>query len=136
MKIFISCSRMFFNKVLPIKEELERFGHIVSFPNGYNTPNLEEEMKLLKESEYREWKSKMLKEDGELIKNNDAILVLNFEKNGIPNYIGEATFLEMFRSLDSNKKIFLYNPIPNNMLKDEIEGMNPIVISGNLSLVQ
>ncbi|HRZ29456.1 MAG TPA: hypothetical protein P5052_01590 [Candidatus Paceibacterota bacterium] len=78
----------------------------------------------------------MLKEDGELIKNNDAILVLNFEKNGIPNYIGEATFLEMFRSLDSNKKIFLYNPIPNNMLKDEIEGMNPIVISGNLSLVQ
>ncbi len=127
---------MFFNKVLPIKEELEQFGHIVSFPNGYNAPNLEEEMKLLKESEYREWRSEMLKKDGEIIKNNDAILVLNFEKNGTPNYIGGATFLEMFRCFDSNKKIFLYNPIPNNILKDEIEGMNPIIINSDLSLVR
>jgi len=78
----------------------------------------------------------MLKKDGEIIKNNDAILVLNFEKNGTPNYIGGATFLEMFRCFDSNKKIFLYNPIPNNILKDEIEGMNPIIINGDLSLVK
>jgi hypothetical protein len=78
----------------------------------------------------------MLKEDGELIKDNDAILVLNFEKNNIPNYIGGATFLEIFRGFDYGKKIFLYNPVPSNMLKDEIEGMNPVVINGDLNLIQ
>ena len=65
--------------------------------------------------------------------------VLNFdkEKDGITykNYIGGATFLEMYDAFRLNKKIYLYNDIPSGMLYDEIEGFNPIVINGNLDLV-
>jgi len=43
--------------------------------------------------------------------------------------------LEMFKAWELGKKIFLYNPIPNNMLKDEIQGINPIVINGNLEQI-
>jgi hypothetical protein len=45
---------MFFDQIPPIKKELEKLGHIANFPNGYNTPELEEEMKQLEERKYKE----------------------------------------------------------------------------------
>jgi len=35
-----------------------------------------------------------------------------------------------------NKKIYLYNEIPEGMLYDEISGFSPIVINGDLDLVK
>ena len=35
-----------------------------------------------------------------------------------------------------NKKIFLYNDIPEGMLFDEIEGFSPIILNGNISEVK
>ena len=35
-----------------------------------------------------------------------------------------------------NKKIYLYNAIPEGMLYDEISGFSPIVINGDLDLVK
>ena len=35
-----------------------------------------------------------------------------------------------------NKKIYLYNDIPEGMLYDEISGFSPIVINGDLNLVK
>ena len=38
----------------------------------------------------------------------------------------------MYDTYLERKPIFLYNEIPNNMLEDEIEGMSPIIINGDL----
>ena len=65
----------------------------------------------------------------------DAILVLNHDKNNIPHYIGANTFLEMGLAFHHQKKIFLYNPIPEMASKEEIIGMRPIVINQQLSLI-
>ncbi len=94
MKIFIACNKHFYHIIPNIKDKLENQGHKIKLPNSYNKPFAEEEIKLNKE-EHIKWKSKMMKKDKENIKPNDAILVLNFEKKGIPNYIGGATFLEI-----------------------------------------
>ena len=81
----------------------------------------------------------MYKQSEELISNMDAVLVLNFdkEKDGeiFKNYIGGATFLEMYDAFRLHKKIYLYNSIPEGMLFDEIQGFNPIIIEGNLDKV-
>jgi hypothetical protein len=66
---------------------------------------------------------------------NDAILVLNFDKNGIKNYIGGNTLIEMGQAYVNNKKIFLLNPVPDMQYKDEIVAVEPIVINGNLKLI-
>ena len=34
-----------------------------------------------------------------------------------------------------NKKIYFVNNIPNNMLKDELIGFNPIIVGGDLSKI-
>ena len=52
--------------------------------------------------------------------------------NGIPNYIGGNTFLEMGFAHVLNKKVFLLNNIPAMPYDDEIKDMQPIVLNGDL----
>jgi len=135
MKIFICASKHNYDKVEPVKIKLETMGHVITLPNSYDEPMKEEEMKKVSPEAHQQWKSDMLKKQDAKVLANDAILVLNFEKHGQPNYIGGATFLEIFRAFDADKKIFLFNPVPEGMLKDELLGMNPIVINGDLNKI-
>ncbi len=135
MKLFICTSKHLYDKINPIKDNLEQNGHEVTLPNSFDDPMKEEEMKESSPEDHIEWKSKMLRLQKEKVKENDAILVLNLDKNGQENYIGGATFLEIYMAFETNKKIFLYNDIPDNNFKDELIAMNPTVINGNLDLI-
>lgn len=66
----------------------------------------------------------------------DAILVLNYPKNGIENYIGANTLVEIGLAFHLRKKIFLLHPIPVMQYSEEIISMKPKVIEGNFSLMQ
>jgi hypothetical protein len=136
MKIFIACSKHFYDKIPEIKEELEKAGHVITLPNSFDAPFKEEEMRKKSLEEHVIWKGEMIKKDKQNIAPNDAILVLNFKKNGEDNYIGGATFLEIYRAFEMEKKIFFYNPLPNNKyFKDELIGFNPRIINKDLSKI-
>ncbi len=135
MKIFLVGSKYNFEKIPPIREVLESKGHSVTVPSGFADPFRELEMKTLDDESYIKFKTQKLIEQGELVAANDAILVLNFDKNEQSNYIGGATFLEVFKAWELGKKIFFYNPLPEGILHDELVGMNPVVINGDLSLI-
>jgi len=66
----------------------------------------------------------------------DALLVANFDKHGIENYIGGNAFLEMGFAHVLDQKIFLLNPIPRMpYYETEIIAMQPVVIDGDLSKI-
>jgi hypothetical protein len=130
MKIFLICSKAFYDRLGYYKEKLESFGHTVFMPNCYDAPNTED--KYRGTAEHSSFKAKMFRQSEETIKNMDGVLVLNFNKNGIDNYIGGATFLEIYDAFRMNKKIYFVNPIPDIMLKDELIGFNPTIIGDNL----
>jgi hypothetical protein len=66
----------------------------------------------------------------------DALLVANYDKHGIPNYIGGNAFLEMGFAHVLNQKIFLLNPLPDMpYYGTEIVAMKPVVINGDLSKI-
>lgn len=136
MKILIICSKAFYEDIEPIKEKLEKNGHIVELPNSYYEPDAEKKSWALGEREHAEFKSRMFRMSKERISTMDAVLTLNFDKNGKKNYIGGATFLEIYEAFMANKKIYLYNNIPEGMLYDEISGFSPIIINGNLDLIK
>jgi len=136
MKIFIICSKKFYPLIPPIQNKLERLGHELTFPNTYPKTDVEDSFRSLGEKERAEWKAKMFRESVDSVNKNDAVLVLNFDKGDYKNYIGGATFLEMYDAFRLNKKIFLYNQIPEGILKDEIGGFCPIVIEGDLNQVK
>lgn len=136
MRIYICCSKYFYDRVAPIKNELEKQGHIITLPNSYDDPFKEEKVKQQGADEHKLWKAAMMKLQEKKVRDNDAIVVLNFEKKGQKDYIGGATFLEMFKAWEFGKKLFLYNPIPDNIFKDELLAMDPIIINGDLTGVK
>lgn len=140
MKILIICSKKFYSKIEEVKKILEEKNIEVFLPNCYDDPTTEQRMWDLGKEEHQKFKAKMYKQSEDTISNMDAVLVLNLdkEKDGeiIKNYIGGATFLEMYDAFRLGKKIYLYNDIPNGMLFDEIEGFGPIIIKGDLNLIK
>lgn len=135
MKIFICASKHSYHKIPEIVPTLEKAGHILTMPNSYDKPFMEEEMKKLSREEHVAWKQEMLKKDEKNIEPQDAIFVLNLEKKGVPNYIGGATFLEIHTAFRLGKKVFLYNAIPDCIFTDELQGMNPTVLEGDLTKI-
>ena len=136
MKLFIACSKHFYYKIPEIKIQLEKLGHEIMLPNSFEEPFKEEEMKKISPEEHSIWKQKMMRLHEPKIKYNDAVLVLNFEKNNQKNYIGGATFMEIITAWKLEKKIFLFNEIPENIFKDELSAINPIIIQGDLNLIK
>ena len=136
MKVFIVSSKHFYGEVGEIKEALESLGHSVTLPNSYDDPSTEQKSRELGPEHHRKWKAEMFRLQNSKVESNDAILVLNLKKGDVDNYIGGSVLLEMFKAWELGKKIYLYNPIPDNMLKDEIEGLDPIIINHDLSLIK
>ncbi|MFA5934538.1 MAG: hypothetical protein WC827_01470 [Candidatus Paceibacterota bacterium] len=135
MKIFIICSKRFYDKIPEIKDVLEKNNHEITLPNCFEDPGTEARLRELGREEHAKWKSNMFKQSIGEIEKQDAVLVLNFDKGEYKNYIGGATFLEMYDAFKFEKKIFLYNDIPEGILKDEIIGFNPILIDGDLNKI-
>lgn len=136
MNIFIICSKAFYGNIAPIKEKLESNGWNVFLPHTYENPNAENEWYAKGKKEHAKMKGEMFRRSRERIKTMDAVLTLNLDKNGKKNYIGGSTFLELYEAFMEGKKIYLWNDIPDGMLKDEIEGFAPIVINGDIELVK
>ena len=70
------------------------------------------------------------------IVDSDAIVVLNFDKNGISNYIGGNTLMEMGFAHVHHKKVFLLNPVPDIGYRDEIEAMVTMVLNGDIDKIR
>ncbi len=136
MKIFIICSKHHYHKVPEIKEDLENKGHIVTLPNSFEDPMLELRILEADKKAHSEWVAKAWDESEEKIKDNDAVLVINLEKNNQQNYIGGATFTEIFMAYRMKKRIFMFNDIPESNFKDELTGMNPIILNGDLTIIK
>ena len=140
MKILIICSKKFYSKIEEVKNILEKKNIEVFLPNCYDDPTAEQKAWDLGVEEHQKFKAKMYKQSEDTIKKMDAVLVLNLDKEKdskiLKNYIGGATFLEMYDAFRLGKKIYLYNDIPDGMLYDEIEGFGPIIINGDLDQIK
>lgn len=135
MKIFIISSASFYHKIEPIKNELEKKGYTIYLPNTYDNPDLEKKTWKKGFKAHADLEKELFKQSEETIKKVDAVLCVNYEKHGIENYIGGATFIEIYEAFKNNKKIFLFHDIPKGMLYDEIAGFEPIVLNENLSII-
>ncbi len=135
MRILIICSKYFYSAIPPIKETLERAGHSITLPNCFDDPGTEERMRTSGNKTHAKWKASMIAHSEKIIATQDAVLVPNFEKHSQPNYIGGATFLEIYDAFRLGKVIYMYNPIPAGMLHDELCGFQPVILNGKLELI-
>lgn len=141
MKITICGSIKFADKLVEIYCQLKKLGHepvihqeMFNIADGSATEIIEGVKK-----SHAEVKRKygFIKFWYNLIINSDAILACNFDKNGIKNYVGGNTLMEIGFAHVNDKKIFLLNPIPQEVsYAAEIEAMVDVVINGDLNLIK
>lgn len=139
MKIMICGSMAFAKEMLGAKKELEKNGHEVFVPidaqDCASNPELkcDFENDLGKELEHCFAKD-ALRDGLDKIEESDAIIHLNYPKNGIDGYIGPSGLMEIGLAFHLKKKIFLINEVDKNQ-KYALEVLltKPIVINGDLS---
>lgn len=141
MKITLCGSIKFADKLVEVYRELEKLGHQPAMHEdmfGVADGTARELEDIRNNVEHAEIKRKYgyIKWWYDSIKNSDGILVLNYDKNGIKNYIGGNTLIEIGFAHVNNKKVFLLNPIPKEApYIDEIKAMVDVVLNKDLSKI-
>ncbi len=145
MRITICGSIAFISEMVEMKNRLEKMGHEVAIPpvtvpgpDGKPIPAIDyykHKKALMADNGAWIWKnhSQRIVDHFQKVEWSDAILVLNHDKNDIEGYVGANTLMEMGLAFHLKKPIFLLNKIPQMSYTEEIFGMKPVVIGGDLS---
>lgn len=137
MKIGVIGSMQFIEKMIDIRDQLIKLGNDAFLTNLADpfvgkTDTEKERIKIDQKNN-----QDAIREFWKLMQDEEAVLVANFDKHGIKNYIGGNTLMEIGFAHVLDQKIFLLNPIPDiQFYKSEIEAVKPVILNGDLSLVR
>ncbi len=140
MKITILGSVKFAKNLVEVYRELEKMGHqpmmhekMFGIADGTATAIIDgiekDHAKLKRQEGFIKWWHNC-------IKSGDAVLVCNFDKKGIKNYIGGNVLMEIGFAHVNDKKVFLLNPMPEEVsYTDELKVMVDVVLDGDLTKI-
>ena len=133
MKITVCGSISFAKQMRKVVTILTERGHAVLLPDRVAQ---DEDLHIGdEEAANRKEEFDLIKKHWEKIRECDAILVLNYHKNGIEGYVGGNTFLEMGFAHVLGKPIYLLYDIPPAPYRAEMLAMRPTVLKGNLDVL-
>ncbi|NQV00379.1 MAG: hypothetical protein HQ538_06595, partial [Parcubacteria group bacterium] len=134
MKIGIISSMQFVDKMIEARDKLIKMGHDAfasKFCESMVGKSNEEIEKIKLDQKYNK---DAIREFWNSMQGADAVLVLNFDKKGIKNYIGGNTLMEIGFAYVLKQKIFLWNDIPDmDYCRTEIEAVKSVIINGDLN---
>lgn len=137
MKIVVCGSMSFSKQMLDLGKSLEGMGHKVVLPRNthkYAKNNCSDADS--PESTKNKIENDLIRDYFKKIKDSDVVLVANYDKKGISNYIGGNSFLELAFGFVLHKKVVLLNPIPKMSYTDEIVAMQPFVLDGKIENIK
>jgi len=136
MRIGVIGSMHHTEKMIEARDELIKLGHD-AFVTTLAAPfvgKTDEEKESIKISQKNNLDA--IREFWKLMQGADAVLVMNVDKNGVSNYIGGNTLMEIGFAHVLDQQIFLLNPIPEiPFYKSEIEATKPVIIYGDLTKI-
>lgn len=141
--ITICSSAAHYRNVLDLEKELKALGYVIKIPK---TAAIMKKTNNFDVSSYKTWyknpkdykkKTQLMEGHFKKVLEADAILVANFEKNGLKGYIGGNVLMEMVLAFHYKKPIFIYNDISDELgIKEEVFGLNPIFLNSNVNLIK
>lgn len=136
MRIGVIGSMQYTEKMLEIRDQLIKMGHdafvtTLADPFVGKADEEKEEIKL-----HQKNNMDAIREFWRLMQGGDAVLVANYDKHGVKNYIGGNTLMEIGFAHVLDQKIYLLNPVPDiPYYKTEIEAVKPTILNGDLTKI-
>lgn len=138
MKIVVCTSASFYEQAVEVEKELQALGFDVVLPKTAYIMKKRNDFEVAK---YKTWyedesayekKAELMRTHFEEIAAGDVVLVLNYEKHGVPHYIGGNVLMEMGVGFYLRKPLYIFNEVPDDSpFLEEIKGFLPIVLHGN-----
>ncbi|MDO8497020.1 MAG: DUF84 family protein [bacterium] len=135
MRITICGSMRFANKMEDWRKKLIEKGFEVFVPGGIEDLNGYKEAGTTEEAVSRKISNDYIRSHYRYIQQSEGILILNYDKDDVSNYIGANSLMEMGFAFTQNRDIFLLNPAPDTRSRAEINAMQPIVINGEIDKI-
>ncbi|MDD9912917.1 MAG: hypothetical protein OXR68_05135 [Alphaproteobacteria bacterium] len=145
MHVVLCGSMHFIDTMKELSVELENLGHQVTLPimteeeimqhSLTSADNISWDFSKLPDEQIAELKSKMLEYYFSKIRQGECILIVNEKKNGLINYVGPKAFLEMGVAFVLEKPIFMLNAIPYQENREELLGLQPIILENDLTKI-
>jgi hypothetical protein len=141
--ITICSSASFYEQAMKVKADLEELGYRVIVPAMAERMQASGDYDV---SHYKTWfgdkndyhkKTALMQGHFDEVAKADAILVLNYEKHGVPNYIGGNVLMEMALAFYLKIGIYILNEIPeDSAFLEEIIGLGSIPLHGELDALK
>lgn len=140
MKTITICSSAnFYKQVNELKQELEALGYAVLVPLTATKMQASGDYDV---THYKTWfgnaddydkKAALMRAHFDEVAKGDAVLVVNNEKHGTPNYIGGNVLMEMAIAFHLGRPIYVLNDLPNESpFTEEIIGLGSVPLQGDL----
>ena len=136
MKIGVIGSMQFTDKMIKVRDKLQELGHDAFITDLHKSMIGKTDDEIEKIKLHQKYNMDAIREFWRMMQGADAVLVLNLDKNGIKNYVGGNTLMEIGFAHVLNQKVFMLNPIPEMpYCKTEIEAVKPIILNGDFSKI-
>lgn len=154
MKITICGSMAFYAEMKEVRDKLVAMGHEIEIPEladeapaefgGTKTINFAGYVEKnggidAFPADHKVWDMKRgaIEHHFEKIEWADALLICNYEKRGVPGYVGGNTLIEIGVGFYLKKPIYLLYPVSAELsYKVEILGMKPVILDGEVSHIK
>jgi hypothetical protein len=139
IKLAICASAATYSRVIPLSDQVSQLGFEVILPataeamKSRGAANTEVAVDWSQIADRYGYKAELIRGHFDVITGADAVLVMNLEKDGKPDYIGGNVLMEMTVAFFLHKPIYVYGSAPKDSpLIDEILGMQPIFLNSKL----
>jgi hypothetical protein len=138
--ITICSSSSFYKQANELQDKLVALGYEVLVPNMATEMRRENnyERKFfqpwLTDKNAYDVKAKLIHGHFDKVAKADAVLILNGEKHGVKNYIGGNVLMEMGLAFHLGIPIYIFYNVPEeSSFMEEIRGMMPVLLNGDIS---
>jgi len=136
MRITVCGSIKFSEEMKNARSLLERMGHAILIPDSVDeglSKDFWNGLKTTDPGKYAIMKAERLRGISKKIKSSDAVLILNYDKDGKKSHVGVSSLMEMAVAFEHGKRIFVLNPLPKDEPHyEETVSMAPVCLDGKL----
>lgn len=143
MHIVVCGSLVFAHEMGSLRDELVKLGHEVTIPHTAESilrgeDSLEDIKQRKEDGTHHELTSERdaIRRYHKVIEGADAVLIANYEKKGVPGYIGGNSFLEMGFAHVLHKPLYTLFDLPDLSYADEMIAMKPKILNEDLSKIK